>query len=204
LLLSALLLGGPPDAQAAGFLEELFGGFGGGGQDRAVQAPYSAPRRFERPRRREIRSSLDYLRGSPKQYPQKKYSRETSKRLHPDARKDAIDTVAGAGPVKKGFCYDQPPRGADPGEVEALLHDTTLRAGDTIATAEGLRVYSGGGGCPHQPGDFLALASSRYFKGAKRDALLAIENAMKMRLDSEQAPSILFSTRDKEAMSRQR
>jgi hypothetical protein len=177
--LSALfLLGGPLDAQA-GFIEDLFGSFGGG-QQRAAEAPSSAPSRAERPKRREFQSSLGYLKGS--------------KKRQPAARKDGGGKVAGAGPVKKGFCYAQAPQSADPGEAEALLHDSTLRAGDTIATAEGLRVYSGGGGCPHKSEDFLALASARNLKGSQRNSLLAIENAMKTRVGIGQVRSLLFSS----------
>ncbi|WP_136495875.1 hypothetical protein [Methylocystis heyeri] len=190
-----LLLGGQIDAQA-GFLEDLFGAFGGGGQQWGAE-PRAASRRLERPRRREVRSSLEYLKASPKQKaPQKKYS----KRPQSLASKDS-DDVSAAGPIKKGFCYDQPPQGADPGEAEALLHDATLRAGDAIATAEGLRIYQGSSGCPHKPGDFLALVDARGVKGARLNSLQAIENAMKIRADEAAARSLFSSARDQEAMS---
>jgi hypothetical protein len=192
-----LLFGGQLDAQA-GFFEDLFGSFGGGGQQRMAE-PRAAPRRLERSKRHQVHSTLEYLK-MPKQHlgpPQMKHS----KGPHSVAGRDS-DAVAAGGPIKKVFCYDQPPQGADPGEAEALLHDATLRSGDTIATTEGLRVYQGRAGCPHKPGDFLALADARDVKGARRNSLQAIENAMKIRVDDEPGRSPFFGARDQEAMSR--
>jgi hypothetical protein len=190
-----LLFGGQLDAQA-GFFEELFGSFGGGGQQRAAE-PRAAPRRLERSKRHEVRSTLEYLK-APKQY--SRLSQKNSKKPHAVAGRDS-DSAAAAGPIKKAFCYDQPAQGADPGEAEALLHDATLRSGDTIATTEGLRVYQGRVGCPHKPGDFLALADARGVKGARRNSLQAIEDAMKIRADDEPGGSPFVSVRDQEAMS---
>jgi hypothetical protein len=183
-LAAFILLGCQIEAQA-GFLEEFFGAFGSGGQQRAVEAP-----NVERPRQRAFKSSLDYL------------PKGSNSRRRAASRKGGDKKVAGSGPIKKGFCYDKPPQADDPGDAEALLHDTTLRAGDTIVTAEGLRVFQGGGGCPHKTGDFLALVDARSVKGAQRNSLLAIENAMKTRLNGGQVRSLLFSAKDREAMSR--
>ncbi len=169
------------DAAQAGFLDDLFGF---GGEQRAVEAPL-APRQVDRPKHRgsNWQSSLSYL-------------KQSHSRKHATARRDADDKVAGAAAVKKSFCYDQTAQAADPGQAEALLHDTTLRSGDIVATAEGLRVYEGGGGCPHKAGDFLALASARDLSSTKRNSLVAIENAMKTRLNGGQVRSLLFSAKE--------
>ncbi len=184
---SALFLfGGQIEAQA-GFIEDLFGAFGGG-QQRAAEAP--PPRPAAKSKARGYHSSLGYL-------PQASHPKRRAV-----ARAVADDKVAGAGPVKKGFCHEQASQSADSGETEALLHDATLRAGDTIVTGEGLRVYEGGGGCPHKPEDFLALANSRDVKGSKRSSLLAIESALKTRLDAGQARGVLFSSKERKEVSR--
>jgi hypothetical protein len=185
--LAALILFGCQIEAQAGFLEELFGSFGGGGEHRSAEAPS-----VERPRPRAFQSSLDYLQ------PQG----AASNRRRSAGRKGGDKKLAGSGPVKKSFCYDQAQQAADLGEIDALLHDTTLRAGDTIVTADGLRVYQGGGGCPHKANDFLALADSRTVKSSQRNSLLAIENALKARVGGGQVRSLLFSARDQEAMSR--
>jgi hypothetical protein len=169
------------DVAQAGFLEDLFGF---GGEQRAVEVP-RAPRETDRSRRRgsNWQSNLSYL-------------KQSHQRRHASAHRDSDEKVAGSAAVKKSFCYDQAAQAADPGQTEGLLHDTTLRSGDIVATAEGLRVYEGGGGCPHKAGDFLALASARDLSSTKRNSLVAIENAMKARLNSGQVRSLLFSAKE--------
>ncbi len=169
------------DVAQAGFLEDLFGF---GGEQRAVEAP-RAPRQAERQQHRgsNWQSSLSYL-------------KQSHPRRHATAHRDADEKVAGSAAVKKSFCYDQTTQAVEPGQADALLHDTTLRAGDIVATAEGLRVYEGGGGCPHKANDFLALASARDLSSTKRNSLVAIENAMKTRLNGGQVRSLLFSAKE--------
>jgi hypothetical protein len=61
--------------------------------------------------------------------------------------------------------------------AEELLHDTTLRRGDVVMTAEGFRVYVGDGYGPTGPEDFVALAQARGLPKAERATLTAMERA---------------------------
>jgi len=63
-------------------------------------------------------------------------------------------------------------------------------------TDEGVRVFHGGGACPHKDSDFLALAETRDISSLKRNSLVAIENAMKTRIAVGQSRSLLFTARD--------
>ncbi len=42
----------------------------------------------------------------------------------------------------------------------AILEDPTLRRGDAVMTAEGLRIFVGSNASPHRRNDFVALANS--------------------------------------------
>ena len=61
--------------------------------------------------------------------------------------------------------------------ISSLLRDFTLRRGDAVMTASGVKVYHGGDHFPHRPGDFVALAQSRDIGNGRRDAFHAIERA---------------------------
>jgi len=78
-----------------------------------------------------------------------------------------------------GFCYIVRPLGDDVGHVDALLHDATLQPGDSVMTAKGVRVFKGGGGCPHKNTDFLALAEIPGLPKRERRALAAIDKLIK-------------------------
>ncbi len=142
----------------AGFLEDLFGAFSG-------EQRYSSSRGYAYPERRAVRrhvSSLSYL------------PRQRRKAAHP-----ASDGMATAGPEASGLCYAVRPHAPDLTQPDAILHDATLREGDSVMTAKGLRVFQGGSACPHKESDFLALADARDIPKAKRGALVAIEKAVK-------------------------
>jgi hypothetical protein len=167
------------DGARAGFLEELFGL---GAPQQAAQVPQPSGK-SDRGRRAgrgsRIQSSLSYM---PKA------------RRH--VAKNAGEKVAGVPNGKKGFCYADTAQTVDPAQSDAILHDSTLRAGDTIVTDEGVRVFHGGGTCPHKDSDFLALAETRDISSLKRNSLVAIENAMKTRIAVGQSRSLLFTARD--------
>ncbi len=150
----------------AGFLEDLFGALSG--EQRAAPS-----RDYAYPERRVVRrhvSSLSYM-------PRRK-ARPASNRL------------ATAGPdAKSGLCYATRPQAPDLTQPDAILHDATLREGDSVMTAEGVRVFQGGSACPHKESDFLALADARDIPRSKRGALLAIEKAVKTPILSARAGS---------------
>ncbi|MBV8850546.1 MAG: hypothetical protein JOZ16_13290 [Methylobacteriaceae bacterium] len=60
-----------------------------------------------------------------------------------------------------------------------IYNDRTLRRGDSVMTAQGLRVFRGAGHFPYHPADFVALAqASSFVSGNKkqlRDVQLAFE-----------------------------
>jgi hypothetical protein len=60
--------------------------------------------------------------------------------------------------------------------AKELLHDTTLRKGDVVMTANGFRVYEGDGYGPSGPKDFVTLSQARVPK-EERAALAAMERA---------------------------
>ena len=147
----------------AGFLEDLFGAFSG--EQRAAPSRDAYPER----RARRQASSLSYI-----------------QRQH---RKAASDGMATAGPQASGLCYAAHQHAPDLSQPDAILHDATLREGDSVMTAQGLRVFQGGSACPHKESDFLALADARDISKSKRGALLAIEKAVKTPILSVRAGS---------------
>jgi hypothetical protein len=62
----------------------------------------------------------------------------------------------------------------------ALLNDMTLRKGDSVMTAAGVRVFRGAGYAPYGLRDFTALAQTSMPRD-KRDVLIAIERASRPR-----------------------
>ncbi|MGA8172108.1 MAG: DUF2865 domain-containing protein [Methylocystis sp.] len=66
----------------------------------------------------------------------------------------------------------------NPVNSEALLNDPTLRAGDTVVTSQGVRVFRGGA-YPFKSSDFMSLAETRNLPMEKRGALAAIDRVIK-------------------------
>ena len=66
------------------------------------------------------------------------------------------------------------PRGG--GRLASLLHDFTLRRGDAVMTATGVKVFHGGH-LPYRPADFITLARSRDVASGRRATFHAIERA---------------------------
>ena len=153
-LASLVWLTGCANAAAAGFFEELFGV---GDSERG------------RPRGDEpFRKTTQYgQEGEDKRadYPPK------PRRAH----RKAVDRMS---PVKPSLCYSSGK--LENGEKnDALLHDETLRPGDSVVTAQGVRVFRGPSKCPHKPDEFLPLAAVNDLSKAKRDELVAVEKAMR-------------------------
>jgi len=152
----------------AGFLEDFFGAFSG--ERRAAPSrDYAYPERWAV---RRQASSLSYI------------PRQRRKAAHP-----ASDGMATAGPEASGLCYAARQRAPDLTQPDVILHDATLREGDSVMTAKGVRVFQGGSACPHKESDFLALADARDIPRSKRGALLAIEKAVKTPILSARAGS---------------
>jgi hypothetical protein len=97
--------------------------------------------------------------------------------------------MATAGPEASGLCYATRQRAPDLTQPDVILHDATLREGDSVMTAKGVRVFQGGSACPHKESDFLALADARDIPRSKRGALQAIEKAVKTPILSARAGS---------------
>ncbi len=67
------------------------------------------------------------------------------------------------------------PRGGN--RIASLLHDFTLRRGDAVMTAGGLKVFHGGGHYPYRQNDFLTLSRSPDVHDHARATFHAIERA---------------------------
>jgi len=179
----ALCAQGLPGGSAqAGFLDDLFGAFTGG---RRVEARHYYGAEWSGRAARRHATSLSYI---PRQW----RPRRRAVVAHAGADNPA-SAGSGAG---DGLCYAARPQGVDPGQADAILHDATLRAGDSVMTEQGLRVFEGGSACPHRADDFLALAEARDLSKSKRGALLAIEKAVKTPVLSARAGGFLESGRE--------
>jgi hypothetical protein len=66
----------------------------------------------------------------------------------------------------------------NPIDSNAVLNDQTLRPGDTVVTAQGVRVFKGGA-YPFKSSDFMSLAETRNLPIEKRGALAAIDRVVK-------------------------
>jgi hypothetical protein len=160
----------------AGFLDDLIGVFAGD-QRPAARRDYVAPVRERRTVRRHV-SSLSYLPRRERR-PRKAAARPAPDRL----------AAASAPEARDGLCYIVRPLGFDISKTDTILHDATLREGDSVMTAQGVRVFQGGSACPHKESDFLALAAARDVPKSKRGALVAIEKAMRAPILNAQAGS---------------
>jgi hypothetical protein len=66
----------------------------------------------------------------------------------------------------------------NPIDSSAVLKDPTLRPGDTVVTAQGVRVFKGGA-YPFKSSDFMSLAETRDLPIEKRGALAAIDRVLR-------------------------
>jgi hypothetical protein len=86
-----------------------------------------------------------------------------------DRREEAANTATATGsrPIKPAFCSRETAL-TRMSRFAQLLNDSTLRSGDIVVTATGVRVFHGGGACPHKPRDFLALHGAGLPRGQLR------------------------------------
>jgi hypothetical protein len=178
-LLFLLIIGAPTDFASAGFLEEIFGG----DQTEARPAHASAVR-AQASRRRAGRISFNLrLNDAPKK------SRAVARTHGANSRGRAAVAEAESAKAKENgapfkmarpaLCYADAKTEAAADRADALFHDKTLRAGESIVTAEGVRIFRGRAACPHKPGEFVSLAAASWLSKTKRNALLALERAMR-------------------------
>ena len=76
--------------------------------------------------------------------------------------------------VLSDACSCHPQSGS---RIKSLLHDFTLRRGDSVMTGHGLQVFHGGDHYPFTRKDFMALARSPDVHAGDRQLLHAIERA---------------------------
>jgi hypothetical protein len=178
----------PVGSARAGFLDDLIGAFTGEQRSAPAQRYYGNSEGTRRAVRHHV-SSLTYY--APKQSHPRRHA------VAHAAAAAAADKQANAGlAAKDGLCYAVRPQGADLGQSDAILHDATLRQGDSVMTAQGLRVFEGGSACPHKTSEFLALAEVRDVSKSKLSALIAIEKAVKTPVLSAHAGSFLGSGKE--------
>jgi hypothetical protein len=140
---------------ASGFLEELFG-VGDSEQGR--------------PRGGEASSKTT-------QYGQE--GKDTRADYPPKLRRAPRKAVNRMNPTKPSLCDWSGKLENGVEKNDALLHDATLRSGDSVVTAQGVRVFHGPSECPHKLDEFLPLAAVNDLPKAKRDELVAAERAMR-------------------------
>jgi hypothetical protein len=95
-------------------------------------------------------------------------------------RRGKIASLAEAAqPQRAKFCVKDDNSSTTVDSTQALMRDPTLRYGDVVVTDEGVRVFEGGGACPHAISDFRTLAETRDLSLGTRRVLAAIERDMK-------------------------
>jgi len=177
--------GAPAEAD---FFSELFGG-GDAGTGHRLEVPpahlHSRKGRVVQQERRDYsnaRPGEDALRRHGRVKTQLSYlPARTRQRPHihvsADANGDGVSGATKSAHVE--LCYANAPRNKDIDQSDAIMHDPTLRPGDSMMTPQGVRIFHGHRSCPHQSSEFLSLAEARDLSTAKRGALAAIELAMK-------------------------
>ena len=60
-------------------------------------------------------------------------------------------------------------------EVVSILRDRTLRKGDAVMMADGVRIFAGSTSWPYVSADFIALASARHISRSTTKVLAAID-----------------------------
>lgn len=73
--------------------------------------------------------------------------------------------------------YIAPP--VAPGPLGRFLNDPTLRAGDIVATEQGLMVYRGGASSRHVEANFAPIGESKKLVGDKRQQLVALDRELR-------------------------
>ena len=181
----------------AGFFEDLFAG---SRQQTVVVAPDADRRTADRRKhvvnhggsdhaaRRRFR--LSYI---PRQMQLTRHRKSLASQFN---GADAYSQKARSVSANAGLCYSGLQRGDDPDQSYAILHDSTLRAGDSVMTAEGVRIFNGRNTCPHKTTEFLALSDTRDLSMAKSGALAAMDNAMKSQIRNGQAGSFINTPED--------
>lgn len=166
----------------AGFFDTLFGG----GDSDSLRRTMIAPPHFHSPHER-----LDHSAATPRNGGHRRLGRVKTQvsylpirtRRRPDMPARAIASSNGlVDDVKRvnvELCYANGPRSDEIDQSDAILHDPTLRHGDSMMTAQGVRIFHGQSACPHKSSEFLSLAETRNLSATKRGALAAIEQAMR-------------------------
>lgn len=96
------------------------------------------------------------------------------------ARRMRMASLAeGAQPKRALFCVKDEKSAKPIDSTQALMRDATLQYGDVVVTDEGVRIFEGGGACPHVISDFRTLAEARNLNVGTRKMLAAIERDIK-------------------------
>lgn len=98
-------------------------------------------------------------------------------------RKSDDASNGGSKPLKSVFCAEGLSSRDNPDSDDIRLHDGTLRAGDSLVTANGILVFKGRAACPHTSADFVGLAQSK-LPAEKRNTLQQLEHTMQARRSS--------------------
>jgi hypothetical protein len=123
------------------------------------------------------------VRAAPQARPRQPASGSFSIRANVPSRRSLArkpgDAVSGDTKTQKAvFCAPNLSARANPDSDDVRLHDATLRAGDSLVTADGIVVFKGHAACPHTASDFVGLAQSK-LPAAKRSALEQLEHTIR-------------------------
>lgn len=142
----------------ADFFDDLFGP-----EQRVVGPPArsSVPQRA--PRRHEWRVRILHV--APQFHHHETPRKPRLANIGRDAGDHGYQTATGSRPVKPAFCARESEKMSG---FNQLLHDSTLRSGDIVAMSTGLRMFHGGGACPHKARDFVAVGGAGFGRGRLR------------------------------------
>ena len=57
----------------------------------------------------------------------------------------------------------------------SIFEDKTLRRGDAVMTAKGIRIFAGSSSWPYRQSDFVAIADAGHMSGSYQKALLVLD-----------------------------
>jgi hypothetical protein len=79
--------------------------------------------------------------------------------------------------TKLTMCYPNNLSEQQINKLDPILHDKTLKKGDSIVTNIGVQVFRGPNDCPHKADDFIALKSSEFPNKMIKMNLIEIDKA---------------------------
>ena len=87
--------------------------------------------------------------------------------------------------IIKNICYPLTLNDVQIMQPDLIMHDRTLKKGDSVMTNTGVKVFLGHNNCPHKSSDFVSIKSSTMTNVKNRNILVELD-----KLANEQIPTI--------------